>query len=118
MNAYDREFWELLDKMFAKYDIEIDRPKGSPHPKYPDYIYPLDYGFLKGTVSSDGAGIDVWVGGSDQKRVNGIISSVDFVKGDSEIKILYACTDQEIELIYQEHNHTSGMKGILTLRKE
>ena len=47
MNMYDNEFWEMLDKLFAKYDIEIDRPKGSAHPKYSDYIYPLDYGYLK-----------------------------------------------------------------------
>ena len=116
MNEFNNDFWEMLDKMFAKYDIEIDRPKGSVHPKYSDYIYPIDYGFLKGTVSSDGAGIDVWVGGSDKKRVNAIISSVDFIKGDSEIKILYACTEDEIELIYRDHNRSDGMKGILTIR--
>ena len=116
MNDFDNDFWEMLDKMFDKYEIEIDRPKGSAHPKYSDYIYPLDYGFLKGTVSSDGAGIDVWVGESDNKKVNAIISSVDFIKGDSEIKILYSCTDDEIELIYRDHNRTDGMKGILTVR--
>ena len=97
MNKYDKEFWEMIDKLFSKYDIEIDRPKGTAHPKYTDYIYPLDYGFLKGTVSSDGAGIDVWVGSSEDKRAMGIISSVDFIKGDSEIKILYACTAHEKE---------------------
>lgn len=117
MNEFDKEFWEMLDRLFVKYDIEIDRPKGSAHPKYTDYIYPLDYGFLKGTVSSDGAGIDVWVGSSDTKQVNAIISSVDFKKGDSEIKILYACTDSEINLIYKDHNRSDGMKGILTIRK-
>ena len=116
MNKYDNEFWEMMDKLFEKYDIEIDRPKGSAHPKYSDYIYPLDYGFLKGTVSSDGAGIDVWVGSSNVKRANAIISSVDFIKGDSEIKILYAYTSDEIELIYNDHNRSDGMKGIMTVR--
>lgn len=117
MNQYDKEFWGLMDKFFEKYEIEIDRPKGSVHPKYSDYVYPLDYGYLKGTVSSDGAGIDVWVGTSETKQVNAIISSVDFIKEDSEIKILYACTDEEIELIYKDHNRSDGMKGILTVRK-
>lgn len=117
MKEFDGDFWEMLDKLFAKYAIEIDRPKGTTHPKYSDYIYPLDYGFLKGTVSSDGAGIDVWVGSSDIKQVNAIISSVDFIKGDSEIKILYACTNEEIELIYKDHNRSEGMKGILNVRE-
>ena len=103
-------------EQLQKYDIEIDRPKGSAHPKYSDYIYPLDYGYLKGTVSSDGAGIDVWVGSSEEKCASAIISSVDFIKGDSEIKILYACTSDEIELIYKDHNRSDGMKGILTVR--
>lgn len=116
MSKYDNEFWEMLDKLFEKYDIEIGRLKGSSHPKYSDYIYPLDYGFLKGMVSSDGAEIDVWVGSSNVKCVNAIISSVDFIKGDPEIKILYACTSDEIELIYNDNNRSDGMKGILTIR--
>ena len=116
MNEFDKDFWDMLDRLFDKYDIEIDRPKGSAHPKYSDYIYPLDYGFLRGTVSSDGAGIDVWMGSSSEKRTCAIISSVDFIKGDSEIKILYACTDDAIEMIYKDQNRSDGMKGILTSR--
>lgn len=116
MNEYDTEFWLMLDELLAKYKIVIDRPKGSKHPKYQDYIYPLDYGFLEGTSSSDGAGIDVWIGSSQVKQVNGIISSVDLKKGDSEIKILYSCTVEEIMTIYKDHNKSSGMKGILNIR--
>ena len=116
MNEYDTEFWLMLDELLAKYKIVIDRPKGSKHPKYQDYIYPLDYGFLEGTSSSDGAGIDVWIGSSQVKQVNGIISSVDLKKGDSEIKILYSCTFEEIMTIYKDHNKSAGMKGILNIR--
>ena len=118
MNEYNDEFWALLDKLFEDYEVEIDRPKGSPHPRYLDYIYPLDYGFLKGTASSDGDGIDVWMGSSQRKCVTAIISSVDVVKGDSEIKILYACTKDELEMIYRHHNRNDGMKGILTVRED
>ena len=116
MNEYDTEFWLMLDELLAKYKIVIDRPKGSKHPKYQDYIYPLDYGFLEGTSSSDGAGIDVWIGSSQVKQVNGIISSVDLKKGDLEIKILYSCTFEEIMTIYKDHNRSAGMKGILNIR--
>ncbi len=42
--------------------LVIDRPKGSSHPRYPHVIYPLDYGYLENTTSSDGDGIDVWLG--------------------------------------------------------
>jgi inorganic pyrophosphatase len=43
-------------------EIVIDRPKGTVHPKYPEFAYQVDYGYLKDTSSMDGAGIDVWVG--------------------------------------------------------
>jgi len=117
MDAHTKAFWEMMDKLFATQNVVIDRAKDTPHPKYPEYIYPLDYGYLSGTVSSDGAGIDVWVGTSTDRRTVAVITSVDFVKRDSEIKILYACTPDEIEKVYQDHNRTEGMKGILSVRE-
>ena len=110
------EFWSMMDKMFETYKLVVDRPKNTPHPKYSNYIYPLDYGYLDGTISSYGAGIDVWIGTSTKKQVSAIISSVDFIKGDSEIKVLYSCTPEEIQMIYKDHNRTDGMKGILNIR--
>ncbi len=117
MDKHTVEFWNMLDKLFEKYQIVVDRPKGTPHPRYKNYIYPLDYGYLKGTVSADGGGIDVWLGSDNNRKVSAIISSIDFLKGDSEIKILYACTPDEIQLVYNEHNRSDGMKGILSIRE-
>ena len=110
------EFWELLDRLFSKHRIIIDRPRGTSHPIYDVFKYPLDYGYLEGTASQDGEGIDVWIGRSQNKRVVGIISSVDYRKEDSEIKILYACTEDEIEMVFKQHNSTKCMKGILNIR--
>lgn len=116
MNRFDKEFWEMMDKLFENHEIVVDRPKGSAHPKYSDYIYPLDYGYLDRTSSSDGAGIDVWIGSEKSRRVSAIISSVDIIKGDSEIKILFSCNNEEIEMIYKHHNRSEGMKGLLNIR--
>lgn len=111
----NREFWETLDKLAANSEIIIDRPKGTAHPKYPDFIYKVDYGYLKDTSSMDGAGIDVWVG-SGEKKIDAIMCIVDLVKRDSEIKILIGCTEEEKQIIYQTHNETENMKGILIRR--
>jgi inorganic pyrophosphatase len=46
----------------------VDHPSGSVHPRYTDIVYPANYGCLEGTVSVDGAGIDVWVGASGDPR--------------------------------------------------
>lgn len=68
MNRYDEDFWKALDELVNNSEIIIDRPKGTSHPKYPDFIYRVDYGYLSDTSSMDGAGIDVWVG-SGEKRL-------------------------------------------------
>lgn len=115
MDTLNEEFWKALDSLVNSSEIIIDRPKGSAHPKYPDYIYNLDYGYLKDTKSMDGAGIDVWVG-SGGKNIKAIICTVDLMKRDSEIKILIGCTEEEMRTVYQTHNESQYMKGVLIRR--
>ena len=115
MNQYNDEFWEALDELVSNSQIVIDRPKGTAHPKYPDVIYRVDYGYLKDTASMDGAGIDVWVG-TGEKKVDAIMCTVDLLKRDSEIKILIGCTEEEKKIVYETHNDSKYMKGILIRR--
>ena len=115
MNSSDNSFWETLDSLVNNSEIVIDRPKGTAHPKYPDFIYKVDYGYLKNTSSMDDAGIDVWVG-TGNKRIDAIMCTVDLMKRDSEIKILIGCTEEEKQLIYQTHNESLYMKGIMIRR--
>ncbi|MGN0387803.1 MAG: inorganic pyrophosphatase [Suilimivivens sp.] len=109
------DFWKALDSLVDNSEIIIDRPKGTAHPKYPDFIYKVDYGYLKNTSSMDGAGIDVWVGSGD-KQIDAIMCIVDLMKRDSEIKILIGCTEEEKQSVYKTHNETQYMKGILIRR--
>lgn len=110
----DGGFWRVLEELVAGARIVIDRPAGTRHPRYPDMIYPVDYGYLEGTHASDGGGIDLWRG-SGSGGVVGIISTVDLDKRDAEIKILYNCTPHEVEVIHALMN-TGGMGGLLSLR--
>ena len=114
MTTYNNDFWLALDELIANSEIVIDRPKDSCHPKYPDFIYHLDYGYLKNTSSSDGEGIDVWVG-SGQRKADAVMCIIDLTKKDSEIKILLGCTEKEKQIVYSTHN-TPFMKGILIRR--
>ena len=52
--------WNAIDELVENADIVIDRPKGTTHPRFPNFVYKVDYGYLKETTSMDGAGIDVW----------------------------------------------------------
>lgn len=115
MYGYNKDFWNALDMLVNNSEIVIDRPKGSLHPKFSDFIYCVDYGYLKDTASMDGAGIDVWVG-SGGRKIDAVMIIVDLLKRDSEIKILIGCTEKEKMEIYRIHNETQYMKGILIRR--
>ena len=115
MNDYYEDFWNALDELVNSSEIVIDRPKGSAHPRFPNFIYRVDYGYLKNTASMDGAGIDVWVG-SGERKIDAIMCIVDLMKKDSEIKILIGCTEEEKMEIYRMHNETQYMKGVLIRR--
>ena len=115
MADINREFWEALECLVNDSEIVIERSKGTSHPKHPDFIYEVDYGYLKNTSSSDGAEIDVWMG-TAAKQIDAVMCTVDLMKRDSEIKLLIGCTEEEKQLVYKMHNKTPYMKGILIRR--
>ena len=115
MDDYNEDFWKALDELVSNSEIVIDRPRGSAHPRFPNFIYKVDYGYLKDTTSMAGAGIDVWVG-SGEKKIDAIMCIVDLMKRDSEIKILVGCTEEEKLEVYKTHNETQYMKGVLIRR--
>ncbi len=48
---------EYLNKEIS---IKIDRPFGSKHPKH-GFIYPVNYGYVPGTISGDGEELDAYL---------------------------------------------------------
>ena len=42
----------------------IDRSIGSRHPRHPDMVYPVNYGFVDGVIAGDGEEQDVYVLGT------------------------------------------------------
>jgi inorganic pyrophosphatase len=109
------DFWQQLDTLVAANGVQIERPKGSVHPRYPGYIYPVDYGFIPGTKSSDGAEMDAWIGSGDITRVNGMFVTSDPQKGDIEIKVLIGCSPEETETALASSNR-GEMSAILVSR--
>ena len=109
-------FWHALDRLMSASEIVIDRPKGSPHPRFPSRIYPLDYGYLAGTASMDGDGIDLWRGSDPAQRLDAVVCTVDLMKRDSEIKLLIGCTKDEKAAVMRWHNDSDMMKAILIER--
>lgn len=101
------EFWQKLDELVATSEIIIDRPRGTAHPRYPDLIYPVDYGYLARTQAMDGGGLDVWVGSLPDQVLTGVVCTVDLHKRDAELKLLLGCTPAEQRMILKVHNADS-----------
>ena len=112
---HSADFWTHLDQLVATSQIVIDRPKGTIHPRYPDVIYPVDYGYLDGTTTVDGGGIDVWHGTTEADRPDAILCTVDLLKRDAEIKILLGCSEDEKQTILRFHQG-DAMRALLVRR--
>ncbi len=110
-------FWLALDQLVAASEIVIDRPKGSAHPRYPDFIYPADYGYLANTRAMDGSGLDVWVGSLPDQQLTAVICTVDLLKRDVELKLLLGCSPDEQRIILKLHNAYS-QSGMLVERPQ
>ncbi|MDO8685319.1 MAG: GNAT family N-acetyltransferase [Clostridiales bacterium] len=83
---YIKGFWSAIDALVAQSEIVIDRPKGTKHPRF-DYIYPLDYGYLKDATSPDGGGIDVWRGSLSESFCDTVVCTVNLLKKDSAMNL-------------------------------
>ena len=113
--AHTLSFWTALDQLVEECAVRIDRPKRSHHPNFPELVYPLDYGYLEGSISGDGREIDVWVGSLPDRELTAIAVTVDLHKRDSEIKLLLGCTDDEIAVVLAFHN--SGPQSCLVTKR-
>ena len=109
------DFWETLDWLIANCRVVIDRPKGSPHPRFPEFIYPLDYGYLEGTTSGDGNGIDLYRGSLDPSCLSAVILTADTFKQDVEIKLILGCTNEETRVAL-DHMNSGMMRALLVTR--
>ena len=70
-------------------DIKIDRPFGSKHPKH-GFIYPVNYGYIPGTVSGDGEELDCYL--------LGVFKPVEEYQGEC-IAIIHRTNDDDDKLV-------------------
>lgn len=109
-------FWQRLDELLASSEIVIDRPKGSRHPRYSDIVYRLDYGYLSNTTSTDGEGVDVWLGSDPKRGLDAVICTVDLDNRDAELKLMVGCSVEELQYIEDFYNNYPQMGGYIIKR--
>jgi inorganic pyrophosphatase len=100
-----------MKRLIDENGMVIDRKKHSAHPDHPDIVYPIDYGFIVNSVSMDGNGIDIFRGSETSNDIQGIMVTLDTLKNDSEIKVIYNCVKTEIEVIldFLNSNHMNAI---------
>jgi inorganic pyrophosphatase len=72
--------------------VMVDRPLGSRHPRDPGMVYPVNYGYLPGTVSGDGHPIDAYLIGVGEpvEWAEGIVVALVLRADDVEDKLVVA----------------------------
>lgn len=63
--AFEREEPDYSDIIGLRVTGHTDRPMGSRHPRHPEMVYPINYGFADGYTGGDGQPQDVYVLGVD-----------------------------------------------------
>ena len=83
----------------------MDRPLGCKHPKH-GFIYPVNYGYIPGTISGDGEELDAYVLGE--------FAPLDEFKG-KVIAIIHRTNDNDDKLIVtNDKNYTDDQIRALT----
>ena len=87
---------KLDDWIGRTVDIVVDRPLGSVHPRQPDMVYPINYGYIPGTMAPDGHPIDVYVLGVEYplERCSAKVIAVIRRRDDVEDKIVAAMSGE------------------------
>lgn len=92
-----QELKRLIGKEVTVY---IDRPLGMKHPKFPDIIYPVNYGYIKEIKAADNEYQDVYIIGTDEplKICIGKVYAIVIRENDIEDKLIVVTNDKEYNI--------------------
>jgi len=82
--------------------VTMDRPLGSKHPKH-GFVYPVNYGYIAGTISGDGEELDAYVLGQNKplETFTGKVIAIIHRTNDNDDKLVVTdgtnFTDEQIK---------------------
>lgn len=93
------------------FTARIDRPLGSCHPRHPEMVYPVNYGFIPGIIAGDGAEQDVYILGVNEpvEAFTGELTAVVHRRNDVEEKwvltppdVRFTAEEIRTQILFQE----------------
>ncbi len=86
------------DYLGKEVEVVMDRPLGSKHPKH-GFVYPVNYGYIPGTVSGDGEELDVYVLGEDKplKTFKGVVRAIIHRTNDNDDKLVVTSLEKNFD---------------------
>lgn len=109
-------FWQKVDTLLFSSKIEITKNKNDVHNEFTNLKYPVAYGYLK-SEDTTVKPINLYLG-EHGHSVEAIIITVDILKKDMDIKLLFGCNKEEVLLILYFLNQTDFHKTVLIKRGE
>lgn len=95
--SFVRDMFNAIKYIGKEVEVKVDRPCGSSHPKYPDHIYPINYGFIPNTVSGDEEELDCYILGQQEpvKEYKGKCIAVIHRTNDNDDKLIVVPVDKK-----------------------
>lgn len=104
--AKKRRIRKLKSVIGQTVHVTVDRKLGTAHPKYPNMIYEVNYGYIAGILGGDGEEQDAYVLGVDEPidEFDGVV-----------IAVIHRLNDNENKWVVAPHNAKIGVR---TIRKK
>ena len=115
-DEHTSHFWEKLDQNFNNSKIVIEHKRGDRTNNFSDNKYPADFGYLQNDWDEDEQ-FDIWYGSSrkEENIIDTIICAIDSNNKFADIVILYKCSENEKNVIYNYYNNNNS--GSLLIRR-
>lgn len=111
-------FWQKVNTLYLSCGFTIVRKKGDHHPQFANLIYPVDYGYINETKSTNGEGLSLYAGTGDRNKISALVIAVDILSREMDVKVLVGCNSEEEESILRYLNQTDYQKTILVHKGE
>ncbi len=85
-----------------KVKVTVDRPLGSHHPKYPDIVYELNYGYVDGVIAPDGEAQDAYIIGEDKPIADFVGVVIAIIKRLDDVEDKWVISDGNTDYTKEE----------------